>query len=53
MSSPPVTSPAAARLAALEALSEGAGREQAILAALEDEAPAVRDRAIRLATLFI
>jgi HEAT repeat protein len=53
MSSLPVTSSAAGRLAALEVLPEGAGREQAILAALEDEVPAVRDRAIRLATRYI
>jgi len=53
MSTPRVTSSTAGRLAALEALPEGAGREQAILAALEDEAPAVRDRAIRLATRYI
>jgi HEAT repeat protein len=53
MSSPGVTSSAAGRLAALEALPEGPGREQAILAALEDEAPTVRDRAIRLATRYI
>jgi HEAT repeat protein len=46
-------SSAAGRLAALNALPEGAGREQAILAALEDEAPSVRDRAIRLATRYI
>jgi HEAT repeat protein len=44
---------AAGRLAALDALPEGVGRDQAILAALEDEAPAVRDRAIRLATRYI
>ena len=53
MSSPPVTSSAARRLAALDALAEGAGRERAILAALEDDTPAVRDRAIRLATRYI
>jgi HEAT repeat protein len=41
------------RLAALEALPEGAGREAAILAALEDESAVVRERAIRLATRFI
>jgi HEAT repeat protein len=44
---------AAGRLAALDALPEGVGRDQAILAALEDEAPVVRDRAIRLATRYI
>jgi HEAT repeat protein len=42
-----------ARLAALAALPEGPAREQAILAALEDEAPVVRERAIRLATRYI
>ena len=44
---------AAGRLAALDALSAGVGREEAILAALEDEVPAVRERAIRLATRYI
>jgi hypothetical protein len=44
---------AAGRLAALDALLEGVDRDQAILAALEDEAPVVRDRAIRLATRYI
>ena len=44
---------AAGRLAALDALLEGVGRDQAILAALKDEAPVVRDRAIRLATRYI
>ncbi|HEV2083968.1 MAG TPA: HEAT repeat domain-containing protein, partial [Gemmatimonadales bacterium] len=44
---------AAGRLAALDALLEGVDRERAILAALEDEAPVVRDRAIRLATRYI
>jgi HEAT repeat protein len=43
----------AARLAALEALPAGAERDEAILAALEDEVPAVRERAIRLATRYI
>jgi len=41
------------RLAALEALPEGTGREAAILTALEDESPVVRDRAIRLAARYI
>ena len=41
------------RLAALEALPEGPGREAAILAALEDESAVVRERAIRLATRYI
>jgi HEAT repeat protein len=44
---------AAGRLAALDAMLEGVDRDRAILAALEDEAPAVRDRAIRLATRYI
>jgi HEAT repeat protein len=41
------------RLAALNALPETPAREEAILAALEDEAPAVRERAIRLATRYL
>jgi HEAT repeat protein len=41
------------RLAALEAAGEGPAREAAILAALEDESPAVRDRAIRLAARYV
>ena len=53
MSSARVTPSADVRLATLEALSAGAERQQAILAALEDEAPSVRDRAIRLATRHI
>jgi HEAT repeat protein len=43
----------ATRIAALNALAEGSGRQQAILAALEDESPAVRERAIRLATRYV
>jgi HEAT repeat protein len=43
----------ARRLAALEALPEGAGREAAILTALEDESPVVRERAIRLAARYV
>ena len=43
----------AARLAALNALVDGASRQEAILAALEDEAPAVRERAIRLAARYV
>jgi len=39
----------ALRIAALDALIEGEEREAAILAALEDAQPAVRERAIRLA----
>jgi HEAT repeat protein len=41
------------RLAALNALPESPAREDAILAAMEDEAPAVRERAIRLATRYL
>jgi HEAT repeat protein len=41
------------RLAALEALPEGPRRQELILAALEDESPVVRDRAIRLAARYI
>ncbi len=41
------------RLAALEAAARGPGREQHILAALEDTAPSVRDRAIRLAARYV
>jgi HEAT repeat protein len=41
------------RLAALEMLPEGASREAAILAALEDESPVIRERAIRLAARYI
>jgi HEAT repeat protein len=41
------------RLAALEALPEGLGRDTAILAALEDESPVVRERAIRLAARYL
>ena len=41
------------RLAALEALPEGPGREAAILAAMEDESAVIRERAIRLATRYI
>lgn len=41
------------RLAALEALPEGAARELVILAALEDESAVVRERAIRLAARYI
>ncbi|HEV7364684.1 MAG TPA: HEAT repeat domain-containing protein [Gemmatimonadales bacterium] len=41
------------RLAALESLSEGPGREAAILAAMEDESAVIRERAIRLATRYI
>ncbi len=48
-----VRSSVAGRLAALDALTEGPGRETAILAALEDETPAVRQHAIRMATRYI
>jgi HEAT repeat protein len=41
------------RLAALEAAARGPGGEQHILAALEDAAPSVRDRAIRLAARYL
>jgi HEAT repeat protein len=43
----------AERLAALNAGVDGAERQAAILAALEDEAPAVRERAIRLAARYV
>ncbi|MFL5403842.1 MAG: HEAT repeat domain-containing protein [Gemmatimonadales bacterium] len=41
------------RLAALATLPEGAERQRVILAALEDESPVVRDRAIRLAARYV
>jgi HEAT repeat protein len=41
------------RLAALEAAARGPGGERHILAALEDAAPSVRDRAIRLAARYV
>ncbi len=47
-----LTAPAR-RLAALEAAARGPGGEQHILAALEDAAPSVRDRAIRLAARYV
>ncbi len=53
MSAPSTRPSVAARLAALNAQVDGAGRQEAILAALEDEAPAVRERAIRLATRYV
>ncbi len=43
----------AQRIAALEAAARAPGAESAILAALEDPAPTVRDRAIRLAARYI
>ena len=43
----------AQRLAALEALPDDEAREPAILEALEDESPAVRERAIRLAARYV
>src|SRR6476620_3026268 len=43
----------AQRLAALDALPDDAAREPAILHALEDESPAVRERAIRLAARYV
>jgi HEAT repeat protein len=47
-----VTAPAT-RLAALEAAARGPEGEGHILAALEDAAPSVRDRAIRLAARYV
>ncbi len=41
------------RLAALEAAARGSDRERFILLALEDEAPQVRERAIRLAARYV
>jgi HEAT repeat protein len=41
------------RLAALEAAAPGPGGERHILAALEDVAPSVRERAIRLAARYV
>jgi HEAT repeat protein len=41
------------RLAALAALGDDEAREPAILRALEDESPAVRERAIRLAARYV
>ena len=43
----------AQRLAALDGLPEGPARERAILAAMEDQSPIVRERAIRLAARYI
>ncbi|MBA3260114.1 MAG: HEAT repeat domain-containing protein [Gemmatimonadales bacterium] len=43
----------AIRIAALDALPEGEERQPAILAALEEAAPAVRERAIRLAARYV
>ena len=53
MSAPTARHAIAQRLATLNQVVEGPDRDAAILAALEDEAPAVRDRAIRLATRYI
>ncbi len=53
MSAPAARPSIAQRLTSLNALAEGPERDAAILAALEDEAPAVRDRAIRLATRYL
>lgn len=47
------TLPPAQRIAALEAAAPGPGAEDAILVALEDPAPAVRERAIRLAARYL
>ncbi len=51
--SAPTRPSVATRVAALNALIDGDEREQAILAALDDDAPAVRERAIRLATRYV
>lgn len=53
MSAPTARTSIAQRLATLNGVVEGPDRDSAILAALEDEAPAIRDRAIRLATRYI
>lgn len=53
MSAPSARPSVATRIAALNALIDGEERQEAILAALDDEAPAVRERAIRLATRYI
>jgi HEAT repeat protein len=53
MSAPSARPSVATRIAALNALIEGEERQEAILAALDDEAPAVRERAIRLATRYV
>jgi HEAT repeat protein len=45
--------PVSQRLAALDALADDPAREPAILRALEDESPAVRERAIRLAARYV
>jgi HEAT repeat protein len=47
-----MTTPAE-RLAALDAEVKGPNRDRAILLALEDESPTVRDRAIRLAARYV
>ena len=49
----PETVPPAQRIAELEVAAHGPGAEARILAALEDPAPSVRDRAIRLAARYI
>jgi len=49
---PPSTSPTGDRLAAL-ATATGADRQALVLAGLEDEAPLVREQAIRLATRYV
>jgi HEAT repeat protein len=53
MSAPSARPSVATRIAALNALIDGEERQGAILAALDDEAPAVRERAIRLATRYV
>jgi HEAT repeat protein len=49
---PPSTSPTADRLSALAAAT-GADRQALVLAGFEDEAPLVREQAIRLATRYV
>jgi len=53
MSAPSARPSVATRIAALNALIDGEERQEAILAALDDDAPAVRERAIRLATRYV
>ncbi len=53
MSAPSARPSVATRIAALNALIDGEERQEAILAALDDDAPAVRERAIRLAARYV
>ncbi len=53
MSAPSARPSVATRIASLNALIDGEERQEAILAALDDEAAAVRERAIRLAARYI